>query len=113
MSRRTLDRWLARSGIVSGVELLQLAKALLAVRLRRDLSVGRDGIYAMCGLGGSAKVDALVERTMGSSHDQLTALSDADLTTIVGQRLRRGCFSEQAGAISGCSAARIARGLGR
>ncbi len=76
MSRRTLDRWLARCALVSGGELLQVAKALVAVRLERDGLLGRDGVRRVCGLSAGVKVGMFVARATRSRHEELVQASD-------------------------------------
>lgn len=88
MTRRTLDRCLARRGLVSGAELLQAARALHAVRLARDMIVVRDELYAICGVNTPDQLKVLLGDFAGSPA-RLGAPSDEDLIARFSARLRR------------------------
>lgn len=89
MSRRTLDRWLSRFGLVPTGELLHVARAMLALRLRRDIVVSPDRIRATCGIGGETTIDEFVSHILGSTHRQLEAARDVDIDSFVDCFLRR------------------------
>jgi AraC-like DNA-binding protein len=89
MSRRSLDRYFAHNGLVPCAELLQLAKAFLAVRLAKDMVIARHDICAACGLPASESVERFVRRVVGAPSKQFTACSDAELIVHFAARLRR------------------------
>jgi len=96
MSRRSLDRWLARRGLVPAAELLQLARAFLAIRLDRDRLFGREEICMACGLVRSHNLPAFVTRTTGHPVDSLAAFTDVEIADWVAHRLyRRHLFLRQ------------------
>lgn len=89
MSRRTLDRWLERCGAVPAAELLQVARALLAIRLLRDEDVDRDRVYQACGWAPSRPIAWYVGQATGVSVRITSRLQDSDLLISITARLRR------------------------
>jgi hypothetical protein len=79
MTRRTLDRWLVRHGIVPGAELIDLARAFLVVRLGRDGLKTRAEIYEACGLSRSYPLEGFVSRCTGSTYSALVGSTDRDV----------------------------------
>lgn len=89
MSRRSLDRWLTRRQIVPAAELLRLAKAFLAVRLNRDMLVGRRHLNIACGLRERLETTSYVTRVAGVDHSSLVRFDDLALVTYFSHRLDR------------------------
>lgn len=89
MSRRTLDRWLDKHGLVTGAELLDVARAFVAVRRQRDMLPGPEGTHAVCGLDGSENLEAFVTRTVRMAYDDLIGASDLALVERFILRLQR------------------------
>lgn len=89
MSRRTFDRWLARRGILSGAELLELARDFLAVRLKRDVLLARDNILAECAVRTSQVIDESVPNVSGATHRPVLPPSDLEMIECFSERVRR------------------------
>jgi hypothetical protein len=84
-----LDRWLGTHGIVTGAELLEVARVFAAVRRERDMLPGPDGTYAARGLERPQKLSTFIAHTVRLSYDCLTASSDAELVERFSARLQR------------------------
>lgn len=89
MSRRTLDRWLAKHGIVTAAELLEVAGVFAAVRRYRNILSGGEDRPAVRGPEESTARIAFTAHTPRPAYDHLIALSDADLIERFSARLRR------------------------
>jgi hypothetical protein len=89
MSRRTLDRWLAREGLASASDLLYAVRALIALRLRRDAFLPLGEIVEACGVKSVRALDALIEHGTGAPWRTLVHLDDAALIARIAERLRR------------------------
>ena len=89
MSRRTFDRWLARRGLVSGADLLQIAKAFVLVRLERDMHSVLGDAHAACGLPTTVRLSSFVARVTGISQERYIALGDREMIEGFAACLRR------------------------
>jgi hypothetical protein len=96
MSRRTLDRWLAREGLASASDLLYAVRALLAIRFRRDAFLPLGEIVEACGVKSVRALDALIEHGTGAHWRTLVHLDDAGLIARIAERLRRVTEDEAA-----------------
>lgn len=89
MSRRTLDRWLDKHGIVTAAELLEVARVFAAVRRHRNLLPGGEDWRAKHGPEGSAMLASFTGRTTQSAYHHLIELGDAELVERFYARLQR------------------------
>lgn len=89
MSRRSLDRWLARSRIVAGAELLQIAKGFAALRSHRDAAVKRaqGGVAALTTSHGVD--ESSIDHVVGMWQLEGAAQGNASLTDLLHARLYR------------------------
>jgi len=88
MSRRTLDRWLSRHGLVPAAELLHIARAFVAIRLERDHLVARE-IHEARGFRRSKTIQLLVTRATRTDLNNVVASTDSEVIQQIQNRLRR------------------------
>lgn len=113
MSRRSLDRWLTRRRLVPAAELLRLARAFLAVRLDRDMLLGRRELNMSCGLSETLETAGYVTRVAGEAHSRLVGLDDPDLVRDFSRMLHRAPDDAPDGAWSDAPAPTADRRLRR
>lgn len=89
MTRRTLDRWLARRRLVAASDVLHVARVFVAIRLERDHLLSRDEIYQASGLPAWRVSRTFIARATGAARDRLLTWSDEELISYVNARLRR------------------------
>lgn len=87
MSRRTLDRWLARCGVVPGADVLHAARVFLALRQARDAHLRLDAAYIAGGGGRSPTSDPSHRRLVGIAEQRLIAASEAEISDWFVRRL--------------------------
>lgn len=95
MSRRTLDRWLSRLGLVPAAELLHVARTFVAMRLERDQLVVHNETYEACGLTRSWKIHSFVMRASVSAATRWTELNNTEVIEHIVSQVRRGHSSQR------------------
>ena len=100
MSRRNLDRMLEVSGAVTAGDLLDLARAFVAVRRLRDARASGAGT-AWAAASVQRNAARAVERATGAEFESLLSASDDAIAEYFGCRLRRNESGRTAWAMRG------------